>query len=179
MGLNLLNKIGAHRIAVKGDSELVIKQVNGEYMARHPRLRSYRNDAEDILKTFVEYKLVFVPRNQNAIANGLAYLASSYPKTPSDQQIIIQTKFRPAVLDNEKYWQVFEGDKQIEDFLIGKNGFEFPDSDSLSSDSCPTEEPSNEDETTPHNVEINALNEEIGNSTTECENADSEEVEVL
>ena len=83
---------------------MVIKQVNGEYTAKHLRLRAYRNDAEDILKTFVEYKLVFVPRSQNVIANGLACLASSYPKTPSDQKIIIQTRFRPVVPDNEKYW---------------------------------------------------------------------------
>lgn len=107
----MLKKLGARRIAVQGDSELVIKQVNGEYTSRHPRLRAYRNDATDILKTFVEYKLVFIPRSQNAIANKLACLASSYPKTPNDQQIKIQTKFRPAVPDNEKYWQVFEGDK--------------------------------------------------------------------
>ena len=111
LGLNLLKKLGTHRIAVKGDSELVIKQVNGEYTAKRPRLRAYRNDAVDLLKTFVEYELVFVPRSQNVIANGLACLASSYPKTPPDQKIIIQTKFRPVVPDNEKYWQVFEGDK--------------------------------------------------------------------
>ena len=68
-----------------GDSELIIKQVNNEYTAKHPRLRAYRNDTIDLLKTFVEYELVFVPRHQNVIANGLAFLASSYPKTLSDQ----------------------------------------------------------------------------------------------
>ena len=62
---------------------------------------------------------------------------------------------------------------------MGRNEFEFSDSESMSSDSCLSEEPSDEEETTPHDVEINALNEETGNSTTECENVDSEEVEVL
>ena len=111
LGLTLLKKLGAHRIAVRGDSKMIIKQVNGEYTTKHPRLRAYRNDTMDLLKTFVEYKLVFVPKSQNIIANGLACLASAYPKTPSDQQISIHTKFRPVVPDNEKYWQVFEGDK--------------------------------------------------------------------
>ena len=111
LGLTLLRKLEARRITVRGDSELIIKQVNGEYTAKHPRLRAYMNDTVDLLKTFVEYELVFVPRSQNVIANGLAYLDSSYPRTPSDQRIIIQTKFRPAVSENEKYWQVFEGDK--------------------------------------------------------------------
>ena len=111
----MLRKLGAHRITVHGDSELIIRQVNGEYTMKHPRMRAYRNDTMDLLKTFVEYELVFVSRSQNTIANGLACMASSYHKPPSDQQIIIQTKFRAAVLDNKKYWQVFEGDKQIED----------------------------------------------------------------
>ena len=104
LGLNLLKKLGARRIAVHGDSELVIKHVNGEYTAKHPRLRAYKNDVMDLLKNFVEYELVFVPRSQNIIKNGLACIASSYHKTPSDKKIIIQTKYRPAVPDNEKYW---------------------------------------------------------------------------
>ena len=92
LGLNLLKKIGAQRIVVHGESELVIKQLNGEYTAKHPRLRAYMNDAMDLLKTFVEYELVFVPRSQNIIGNELACAASSYQKSPSDKQIIIQTK---------------------------------------------------------------------------------------
>ena len=156
LGLNLLKKLGARRIAVRGDSELVIKQVNGEYSAKHPRLRAYRNNTLDLLKTFVEFELVFTPKGQNAIANGLACLASSYPKAPFDQKIIIQTKFKPAVPDNEKYWQVFEGDKQIEDFLVGRNEFEFSDLDLFSDDSFPSEDPPDEQET-PCNIEINSF----------------------
>ena len=85
---------------MRGDSELIINQVNGEYTVKHPRLRAYRYDAMDLLKTFVEYELVFVPRSQNTIENGLACIASSYHKPPNDQKNIIQTKFRPAVSDN-------------------------------------------------------------------------------
>ena len=62
--------------------------------------------------------------------------------------------------NNEKYWQVFEGDKQIEDFLVGRNEFEFSDSDSKYDDSCLSEEPSDEEEP-PCNIEINTLNEQI------------------
>ena len=97
---------------------------------------------------------------------------------PVDQQIIIQTKFRPAVPDNEKYWQVFEGDKQIEDFLVGRNEFEFSNLDSFSDDSCPSEDPPNEQET-PCNIEINIFSDETGNTTEKCEKADNEEIEVL
>ena len=90
----------------------------------------------------------------------------------------IQTKFRPAVPDNEKYWQVFEGDKQIEDFLIGRNEFEFSDSDSKSDEICLSEEPPDE-EKSPHDVEINTLTKKLRNPTEEYKNAGKEEIEVL
>ena len=41
LGLTLLKKLGARRITAHGDSDLIIKQVNGEYTAKHPRLRAY------------------------------------------------------------------------------------------------------------------------------------------
>ena len=62
LGLCLLKNLGAKRINVYGDSELIIRQVNGEYNTNHPRLRAYRNDVMELLKTFEESKLMFVPR---------------------------------------------------------------------------------------------------------------------
>ena len=35
--------MGARRIVVHGDSELIINQVKGIYQAKHPGLRAYRN----------------------------------------------------------------------------------------------------------------------------------------
>ena len=61
-GLKILRKLNAKRISVYGDSELVIKQVIGEYQAKHPRMRAYRNAVLDILNLFSEYTLTCVPR---------------------------------------------------------------------------------------------------------------------
>ena len=80
LGLQLLKKLGAKRISVHGDSELVIRQIKEEYLAKNLRLRSYRNDALDLLKTFQQYDLTFVPRNQNILANGLAFAANTCQK---------------------------------------------------------------------------------------------------
>ena len=41
LGLRMLKKLGANKIKVHGDSEIVIRQVNGEYNANNPRLRAY------------------------------------------------------------------------------------------------------------------------------------------
>ena len=78
LGLQLLKKLGAKRITIHGDSELVNRQIKGEYTAKKPRLKAYRDDSLDILKTFTEYDLTFVPRNQNILANDLAFAASTY-----------------------------------------------------------------------------------------------------
>ena len=42
-GLKILIMLNAKRISVYGDSELVIKQVRGEYQVKHPRMRAYHN----------------------------------------------------------------------------------------------------------------------------------------
>jgi ribonuclease HI len=77
LGLKLLKKVGAKQIMVRGDSELIIKQIKGEYAAKHPRLRAYRNVVLDALKCFNEVDLQVMPRGQNILADGLATSAAS------------------------------------------------------------------------------------------------------
>jgi ribonuclease HI len=57
LGLKLLKRVGAKQIMVRGDSELIIKQIKGEYVVKHPRLRSYRNVVLDALRCFNEFDL--------------------------------------------------------------------------------------------------------------------------
>ena len=83
---------------------MVSGQIKRDYTTKHPRLRAYKNDALDLLNTFMEYELVYVPRSQNILANGLAYVASSRQRPHDEKQFIFQTKYRPTMPDNEKYW---------------------------------------------------------------------------
>ena len=124
LGLQILKKLKAKRISVYGDSELIIKQVKGEYQAKHPRLRAYRNAVLDILKTFPEYTLTAVPRMQNLIANSLATTTSNLKiLMNSSNKFEIYVKHRPAVPDNLRYWQVFLDDNEINAFLQGDGKF--------------------------------------------------------
>jgi len=117
-GLKILKKLNAKRISVYGDSELVIKQVKGEYQAKHPRMRAYRNAVLYILRLFPDYTLTCVPHTQNVIADFLATSVSNL-KIPmnSNNKFEIHVKHRPTVPDNIRYWQMFQGDKEIDDFL--------------------------------------------------------------
>ena len=52
LGLLALKYLGAQRIKVLGDAELVINQVNDSYQTRHPRMRAYRNEVWDMIGNF-------------------------------------------------------------------------------------------------------------------------------
>jgi ribonuclease HI len=105
LGLKLLKKVGAKQIMVRGDSELIIKQIKGEYAAKHPHLRAYWNVVLDALKCFTEVDLQVMPRGQNILANGLATSAATC-KIPfrSTRPYMVEVKYRPTVPDNIRYW---------------------------------------------------------------------------
>lgn len=124
LGLQMLKKLGAKRISIHVDSELVIKQVKGLYAAKHPRMRAYKNAVLDFLRTFEEYDLAVIPRNQNVLVNGLAFLASTCNLPHPNKPHIIEVKHRPSVPDYMRFWQVFGSDKKIESFLQSKDEFE-------------------------------------------------------
>ena len=48
----------------------------------------------------------------------------------------MKVKNRPAVPDNENYWQVFDSDKHIDDFLKSENDFAIPRSENSHEESC-------------------------------------------
>lgn len=104
LGLQLLKKFGAKRISIHGDSELIIKQIKGEYSAKHPRLVTYRNVVLDFLVCFVEYELSIVPRGKQIIADGLATSSSTckMPYRPG-HQYTVEVKNRPVVSDSGKF----------------------------------------------------------------------------
>jgi hypothetical protein len=110
---------------VRGDFELIIKKIKGEYLAKHPRLRAYKNVFLDALRCFTEVDLQVMPRGQNILADGLATSAATC-KIPfrATRPYTIEVKYRPIVPDNIRYWQVFGNDDQIDDFLQCKNDFE-------------------------------------------------------
>lgn len=112
------------RISVYGDSELIIKQVNGEYQAKHPRMRAYHSAVLDILRMFPDYTLTAIPRAQNVIADSLTTAASNL-KIPmnSNNKFEIHVKHRPVVPDNLRYWQVFWDDKEINNLLQNEGNY--------------------------------------------------------
>jgi ribonuclease HI len=63
---------GFDDVDVYGDSELVLKQLRGEYDVNVPELRERRVRAMELLETFDEWNLQHVPRELNDRADALA-----------------------------------------------------------------------------------------------------------
>jgi ribonuclease HI len=77
-GLQYLREAKAISVEIYGDSELVIKQLNGQYECRSDILRNYYEECREILKSFQLVILQHIPREHNEEANRLAQSASGY-----------------------------------------------------------------------------------------------------
>jgi ribonuclease HI len=77
-GLQYLKEAKTISVEIFGDSELVIKQLNGQYECRNDILRNYYEECKEILKSFQLVILQHIPRENNGEANRLAQSASGY-----------------------------------------------------------------------------------------------------
>lgn len=68
-------KLGAASIIIRGDSELIIKQMKGEYRVKHPDMKMLYDDAQHLLHQFDHAKIEHNLRHKNELADKLANLA--------------------------------------------------------------------------------------------------------
>ena len=71
-GVSVARDYGFDEIDVRGDSELIVKQVRGEWDTNDPELREYRVTVRELLTAFDEWSLEHVPREINDRADELA-----------------------------------------------------------------------------------------------------------
>lgn len=64
-------ELGGRRAVVHSDSELLVKQMNGEYRVKSPDLRPLYEHARQLVRQFEHVALRHVPRSQNAHADRL------------------------------------------------------------------------------------------------------------
>jgi ribonuclease HI len=64
----------AHRLHVYSDSEVVVRQMTGQYVCRSPRLYSLHWTCRKLARA-LKFSISHVPRENNAEANGLAQSA--------------------------------------------------------------------------------------------------------
>ena len=71
LGLEAAEKRGIRRLAVRLDSELVVRQVRGEYRVKHADLQPLHRRALAVIRRLEHVDVRHVPRKQNALADAL------------------------------------------------------------------------------------------------------------
>ncbi|MFC4987245.1 ribonuclease HI [Saliphagus infecundisoli] len=70
--LEAADDYGYSEVDVRGDAELIVKQIRGEYDTNNPELRERRVRALELLSTFDAWSIEHVPREVNDRADELA-----------------------------------------------------------------------------------------------------------
>jgi len=98
MGIEEAINLRIKNLDIYGDSALVINQIKGEWETRHPGLIPYRDYARQLLTFFNKFKLHYIPREENQMADALATLSSMYKVNRQNNVPLIKIRCleRPA-----------------------------------------------------------------------------------
>lgn len=73
--LKVANQLGFESVHIRSDSELMVKQIKGEYRVKAANLKPYFAEARELLGTFRGWSIEHVRREKNKRADQLANLA--------------------------------------------------------------------------------------------------------
>ncbi len=71
-GLNESLRLNLLNIVIYADSELVVKQINGEYKVKNKRMQKLYGEAQALLNRFEAWTITHIPREKNSAADGLS-----------------------------------------------------------------------------------------------------------
>lgn len=75
VGLKCALSLGITNLRVEGDSELIVRQLEGRYKVKTLRLMTLYRDCKDLISKFEKIEVRHIPRAQNARADQLANVA--------------------------------------------------------------------------------------------------------
>jgi ribonuclease HI len=81
-GLSTALSLGIRQLLVKGDSQLIIKQVCGECSCNEPSFAAYLLHVRKLEKDFTALELQHVPRADNSVIDDLSVRASTWAPMP-------------------------------------------------------------------------------------------------
>jgi ribonuclease HI len=81
-GLSTVLSLGVRQLLVKGDSQLIIKQVKGDCCCHDSQLAAYLLHARKLKKDFEILYLQHIPHVENAVADNMSTKASTSAPVP-------------------------------------------------------------------------------------------------
>ncbi|XP_043714691.1 uncharacterized protein LOC122663049 [Telopea speciosissima] len=102
LGISLLLGLKADVVEIIGNSQLVIRQLVGEYRCKSEHLVEYLARAKRLLEGFQDVAVCYIPRSRNQAVNGLAQAASDIglPEDSMERTIIIRRQTRSSVAES-------------------------------------------------------------------------------
>lgn len=97
-GLHLALKVGAKAIQVYGDSQLMVRQVQGSYDAKDACMKKYRDKVRILIPLFDTFQIDRIPRSQNKRADALSKLASS-ANSHLTKEVLVEVLPRPSIAE--------------------------------------------------------------------------------
>ncbi|RVW45515.1 Retrovirus-related Pol polyprotein from transposon 17.6 [Vitis vinifera] len=98
LGLETAFELGIRQMEVFGDSNLVLRQIQGEWKTRDVKLKPYHAYLELLVGRFDDLRYTHLPRAQNQFADALATLASmiDIPVDATVRPLLIESRSAPA-----------------------------------------------------------------------------------
>lgn len=72
LGLQKAVEIGATKVKLFADSQLLVRQLSGEYRVRNEGLKPLFLEVKKLSQEFEEFEAIHIPREENKEADGLA-----------------------------------------------------------------------------------------------------------
>ena len=112
LGLETALELGIRQMKVFGDSNLVLRQIQGEWKTRDADLRPYHAYLELLVRRFDDLRYTHLPRVQNQFADALATLASM-------TDILADATVRPLLIESRSapVYCCLIGDTEIDNGL--------------------------------------------------------------
>ena len=72
LGLDRARELGAAKVRIFADSELMVRQLNGQYKVKNPNLQALYSKARELADSFASFTINHVPRARNTEADQMA-----------------------------------------------------------------------------------------------------------
>ena len=99
-GLQLAKRIRAEKVRVFVDSQLVVRQVSGEYEVNDPSFKAYNRLVKQLWQKFSQIQITQIPREENSKADELSRVDPDDPK--AIKGILIEILSRPSTAIENK-----------------------------------------------------------------------------
>ena len=109
-------ELGVDSLVAFSDSQLVMNQVQGDYLAKDARMLAYLGEVKNVSEKIKNFKIHQIPREENRKANALANLTSAFDVF-SNRSIPLEFLLNPSIEIAISVFQMKVGPTWMDDII--------------------------------------------------------------